>query len=320
MRANEFISENVLKNNIIKNNESLKNLKQKFELIPFFNSDKDGKPIYVYDNMGRYTVIINYGGMQLPFYWSTGSGGKAGVESQKWYPFFGIGSDGWLNKGTEEEINNYYGSSVLKNIAQTLNATFKPFRDRMNIAGWSAGPNNTSEYYDKFVQIVNKGFLSPQPNKGLDDKGFYKNQNTYLEKLQGIKPEKTSDDSSTNRSPQSQAPQSLPAGSSNGPVSKDSFSFTYKDKTIGPLRLGSKFGQTVLSKIHPDEARFVSSEQFEIIKNPDNTFSIKHDPSAKNATMINGVSITSPVVLRKGMRISVGNPDKKIEKAPFIVS
>nr|DAD59250.1 MAG TPA: hypothetical protein [Bacteriophage sp.] len=29
-----------------------------------------------------------------------------------WYPFFGI-KDGWLNKGTQEQINSFYGSPIL---------------------------------------------------------------------------------------------------------------------------------------------------------------------------------------------------------------
>ena len=46
----------------------------------------------------------------MPFYLSTGKGGKKDVTSGKWYPIFGIGQDGWLNKLSGTEINNYYGN------------------------------------------------------------------------------------------------------------------------------------------------------------------------------------------------------------------
>jgi len=74
----------------------------------------------VIDYVGRKIVIINVNGRNIPFYLSTGHGGKADVTSGKWYPFFGIGSDGWLNKLSGKEINNYYGSNVLRGIAEAL--------------------------------------------------------------------------------------------------------------------------------------------------------------------------------------------------------
>lgn len=43
-------------------------------------------------------VLVDINGVQVPFYLSTGLGGKANVASGKWYPFFGIGDDGWINE------------------------------------------------------------------------------------------------------------------------------------------------------------------------------------------------------------------------------
>lgn len=74
----------------------------------------------VIDYVGRKIVIINVNGRNIPFYLSTGHGGKADVTSGKWYPFFGIGSDGWFNKLSGKEINNYYDSNVLRGIAEAL--------------------------------------------------------------------------------------------------------------------------------------------------------------------------------------------------------
>jgi hypothetical protein len=74
---------------------------------------------------GRPIVVVDVGGRTVPFYVSTGGGGKAGVPTGKWYPFFGIGKNGFFNKGWEEaQINSYYGNPTLAHVAQTLDATF----------------------------------------------------------------------------------------------------------------------------------------------------------------------------------------------------
>jgi len=72
---------------------------------------------------GRPIVVVNVNGFPIPFYVSTGSGGKATVVSNQWYPFWGIGADGWFNKGSERQINSYYDSPQLKIIADVLNKT-----------------------------------------------------------------------------------------------------------------------------------------------------------------------------------------------------
>jgi hypothetical protein len=84
----------------------------------------------VVDIAGRPIVVIDMGGSRsMPFYVSTGGGGKAGVPVGQWYPFFGIHSSGWFNKGwSEAQINAYYGSAALKRVAQTLDSTLGDLR------------------------------------------------------------------------------------------------------------------------------------------------------------------------------------------------
>jgi DNA polymerase III epsilon subunit-like protein/predicted DNA-binding transcriptional regulator YafY len=73
---------------------------------------------------GRPIVLVNINGVSVPFYASTGSGGKTSVPTNKWYPIFGISPQtSWFNKGfTEEQINNMYDSPELKAVADFLNA------------------------------------------------------------------------------------------------------------------------------------------------------------------------------------------------------
>jgi hypothetical protein len=70
----------------------------------------------------RPHVLAWVRGTKVPFYLSSGLGGKQSVESGKWYPHFGIGEDGWINKGPEDVINSYYHSPHLKHISEWLNA------------------------------------------------------------------------------------------------------------------------------------------------------------------------------------------------------
>jgi hypothetical protein len=74
-------------------------------------------------------VIADVNGVRVPFYLSTGRGGKKTVPEGKWYPFFGYGTDGWINKGTEEDINNFYGSYELKQKAEELNSKLGDIRN-----------------------------------------------------------------------------------------------------------------------------------------------------------------------------------------------
>lgn len=78
---------------------------------------------------GRPMALVNVNGVRVPFYISTGSGGKKNVEVGKWYPIFGIGADGWFNKGNEEEINDYYGSPELKEVAEWLDSNIGDIRN-----------------------------------------------------------------------------------------------------------------------------------------------------------------------------------------------
>ena len=135
--------------------------------------------IFIHDNSERYTVVVDIGGVSVPFYVSTGSGGKASVAVDKWYPFFGIGPDGWLNKGSEAMINDFYGSAKLKHIAQTLDRTLGKPERAMNVTGWSANPGNE----DYFIKTVNTG-LNPVGHKD-NNQSWLDNMNNLLKQVGG---------------------------------------------------------------------------------------------------------------------------------------
>lgn len=115
----------------------LRNLDFQIAELNFVDSEtgKEVKsPMFTVD--GRPIVLIDVNGVRIPFYQSTGKGGKANPTG-KWYPIFGIGEPdliydqefkrfinrgSWFNKGnTYEVIDNYYGVPEFKRIATILN-------------------------------------------------------------------------------------------------------------------------------------------------------------------------------------------------------
>jgi len=87
----------------------------------------DGASVVNYH--GRMMVLVDFGGTRVPFYLSSGQAGKAKVPAGKWYPFFGIGTDGWINKGSELDMVNYYYSAALRAVAHKLDAQIGDIRN-----------------------------------------------------------------------------------------------------------------------------------------------------------------------------------------------
>jgi hypothetical protein len=114
-----------------------------YEQIKRLSYDMDVSPtetskILNYDE--RYIVILDVNGVAVPFYRSTGKGGKTDVKAGKWYPFFGIGTGDsavgtrlyWIiktgGKGTrahpELNMNDYYGSPSMRKYAGMLDRVY----------------------------------------------------------------------------------------------------------------------------------------------------------------------------------------------------
>jgi len=88
-----------------------------------------GKSI-ILDFSGRKLVVADINGVRIPFYLSTGYGGKTDVPPGKWYPVFGIDPmSGWFNKTSGAEITSYYGSPDLGAVSKYLDNTIGDVRD-----------------------------------------------------------------------------------------------------------------------------------------------------------------------------------------------
>jgi hypothetical protein len=102
-----------------------------FVLMPtkiFYNHQAINAVAPVVNYEGRAIVIVQVEGHPMMFYCSSGDNPKAGVFPGKWYPVFGIGSDGWINKGTSEGIAKYYNVPALRSVCLQLDAKIGDIR------------------------------------------------------------------------------------------------------------------------------------------------------------------------------------------------
>jgi len=115
--------------NIVKNRQEIEYETTIYDQTADGNKRKVRGKSPIIDLAGRKVVVLNVNGMNVPFYLSTGHGGKADVTSGKWYPIFGIAQDGWMNKLSGNEINNYYDSKILKLLSEELDTQLGDIRN-----------------------------------------------------------------------------------------------------------------------------------------------------------------------------------------------
>ena len=113
--------------------------------------------------------------LSIPFYLSTWLWDKNWVPENRFYPIFWIWSDWRLNKWSESEINNYYGSPLLAAIAKELD---KKYKDK---------EINVSERWNSNKEFDEKANIWKKPVVRKDSKNSYDNINEVLKKLSNIK-------------------------------------------------------------------------------------------------------------------------------------
>lgn len=125
----------------------------------------------------RVFVLAEFNGIRIPFYISTGDGGKEKVPVGKWYPIFG--HMGWVNKGSQEEINDAYGSKALKDIKNWLdqNVGFLGVADENGYFGLTnetkvnegAGAKLFYDSLNRDLKPTNRKFLWQTPEEKLQE-------------------------------------------------------------------------------------------------------------------------------------------------------
>ena len=88
----------------------------------------DGDTSPIVQLVDRAIVFRKINGITVPFYLSTGMAGKP--NAGKWVPFFGLGEEkGWFNKGSQADIDNFYGSPLLRQASELLNEQIGDIRE-----------------------------------------------------------------------------------------------------------------------------------------------------------------------------------------------
>ena len=169
---NEVEPNKLADDKVTKGLQQLATIGVKLQDLPAFT--KDGTNMAKVAQSDRIYVVVNIGGVNVPYYISTGEGGKASVPTGKWYPFFGLGPSGWLNKGSEQSINKFYGSARLKTYANLLNL-------RLGDLQGEPLPAMTKTARD----VINKDMLNPQNHFNTNEEAeiFKKRINTILQKI-----------------------------------------------------------------------------------------------------------------------------------------
>lgn len=110
---------------ILKELEKLKTVEEKLEWLKNNNLISpitiNGKQYNAIDYSDRVMVMAKMGKYNIPFYISTGSAGKKTVKPGDWFVVFGIGEQGWINKGDEASINAQYNVPYFQKMAAILN-------------------------------------------------------------------------------------------------------------------------------------------------------------------------------------------------------
>lgn len=182
-----------------------------------------GKQYSVIDYNDRVMVFVKIGKYNIPFYISTGQAGKKNVVVGNWYATFGIGIErGWINKGSEEDINNQYNFPIFQKFAKILNegigniesrennntgklkdgigfldtsaANLEDFNKQMNLPTAPTGNNqNVSEFYahvNSTLQVLNNELVNIAPKSTKQNTikpQTAQEKQTLLEKVKNIK-------------------------------------------------------------------------------------------------------------------------------------
>lgn len=156
--------------------------------IPYETYKKDANGYYtknrvkgkskIIDYADRKVVLFDINGIRIPFYLSSGHAGKKDVVAGRWYPFFGIGSDYWFNKGHQSDINNYYGIGIFKSISQSLDSQIGDIRGDGSIP--KVAPNGIH------LDAINRDLTPTEHGMPYTINKFYDNVKKIKQKLESL--------------------------------------------------------------------------------------------------------------------------------------
>lgn len=144
----------------------------------------NGKTTNVIDYEGRVMVLMKLGKYNVPFYISTGQAGKKNVKAGNWYAIFGIGEEGWINKGSEAQINTQYDSPILQKFAKILNEGIGTIESREEKGKLKEGIGFLGDSKEEIEEFnKNTNFTTKPAANNTEVKQFYAHATDVLTSL-----------------------------------------------------------------------------------------------------------------------------------------
>jgi hypothetical protein len=148
--------------------KKLEKLAKENIIVPIiFDNNKVG---HIFQNGSRKFVIANCDTRKILFYCSTGLCPKDDYTPGNWYPVLGISPDGWINK--TNSTSNYYGITILEDIAKVLNQEIGDIRG-IHILEFRLTTKFTNSVISRNIAIITG--LKPLPGYKSDGKLLYEN-------------------------------------------------------------------------------------------------------------------------------------------------
>jgi hypothetical protein len=132
------------------------------------------KTVGMYDKKGnakitnRAYAILEYKGVKVPFYLSSGENQKPGVIPGRWYPFFGLqvntfGKASWIRKDSSG-MRAFYGIKLLRAMSEYMQDNIGDVR--IEVSNKTAQQNEV-ELTKEQIATINEGFDSERDNQSL---------------------------------------------------------------------------------------------------------------------------------------------------------
>ncbi len=115
--------------------------------------------------------------------------------------------------------------------------------------------------------------------------------------------------------PRSEAPKPPPPPPKAAPVAAKAVEISFNNKHVTTVGTDADLGKQLFKSLDGD-AQFLSNPQFRLLKRGTSWY-IKHCESATNETIVNGRKLHGEELVAEGMRVSVGNSAKGVEKFPL---
>lgn len=123
----------------------------------------------------RKIVLVDIGGVRVPFYLSTGKGKRSVAPTAgRWFPFWGLDPDGWFNKGNNQALVDYYGSETLRQVAEALDRKWGDIRTKkmgVVVGDWTIDLEQYSSVREQ-INVDVKGPLLKAGNNYIDYSEF----------------------------------------------------------------------------------------------------------------------------------------------------